>query len=200
MARVIQGMASVGYVGTWWSLRASDIGAPHQRERVFISAHPADAGSERHGAREDRSGVGRLDRAHEAGAFQRQWSWTFAGHRGQAAATADAGSQGLQGVQVGAGDARPLTSGGDPGGFDWRGYADAIRRWERILGRVAPLPAIEGRENPEFVEWMMGLPAGHVTDVPGITRNESLKALGNGVVPQQAAEALRVMLSWEVAA
>jgi len=47
---------------------------------------------------------------------------------------------------------------------------------------------------------MMGLPAGHVTDVPGITRNESLKALGNGVVPQQAAEALRVMLSWEVAA
>jgi hypothetical protein len=34
---------------------------------------------------------------------------------------------------------------------------------------------------------MMGLPAGWVTDVPGITRNEALKALGNGVVPQQAA-------------
>lgn len=41
----------------------------------------------------------------------------------------------------------------------------------------------------------MGLPAGHVTDVPGITRNEALKALGNGVVPQQAAAALRFLLA-----
>jgi DNA (cytosine-5)-methyltransferase 1 len=42
---------------------------------------------------------------------------------------------------------------------------------------------------------MMGLPAGWVTDVPGITRNEQLKMLGNGVVPQQAAAALRTMLA-----
>jgi DNA (cytosine-5)-methyltransferase 1 len=40
---------------------------------------------------------------------------------------------------------------------------------------------------------MMGLPAGWVTDVP-ISRNEQLKALGNGVVPQQAVEALRRLL------
>ena len=46
----------------------------------------------------------------------------------------------------------------------------------------------------------MGLPAGWVTDVPGITRNEALKALGNGVVPQQCARALRVMAAWEAAA
>ena len=39
----------------------------------------------------------------------------------------------------------------------------------------------------------MGLPAGHVTDV-GLTRNEQLKALGNGVVPQQAELALRILL------
>jgi DNA (cytosine-5)-methyltransferase 1 len=38
---------------------------------------------------------------------------------------------------------------------------------------------------------MMGLPEGWVCDVPGLTRNEQLKALGNGVVPQQAYEALR---------
>ena len=37
----------------------------------------------------------------------------------------------------------------------------------------------------------MGLPDGWVTDVPGITRAQALKALGNGVVPQQAAHALR---------
>jgi DNA (cytosine-5)-methyltransferase 1 len=41
---------------------------------------------------------------------------------------------------------------------------------------------------------MMGLPAGWVTDIP-ISRNDQLKALGNGVVPQQAAEALRRLLA-----
>lgn len=51
-----------------------------------------------------------------------------------------------------------------------------------------------GRLSPRFVEWLMGLPAGWVTDAPGITRNEALKALGNGVVPQQAAAALRLLL------
>ncbi|MFD9334261.1 hypothetical protein ACFWBF_07550 [Streptomyces sp. NPDC060028] len=51
-----------------------------------------------------------------------------------------------------------------------------------------------GRLNPAFVEWLMGLPAGHVTDVPGLSRTAQLKALGNGVVPQQAAHALRSLL------
>lgn len=39
----------------------------------------------------------------------------------------------------------------------------------------------------------MGLPAGHVTDVPGLPRTAQLKALGNGVVPQQATVALEVL-------
>lgn len=41
----------------------------------------------------------------------------------------------------------------------------------------------------------MGLPAGHVTDVPGLSRNDMLKVLGNGVVPQQAALATRMFLA-----
>jgi DNA (cytosine-5)-methyltransferase 1 len=40
----------------------------------------------------------------------------------------------------------------------------------------------------------MGLPEGWVTDVPGLSRNAQLKALGNGVVPAQAAMALRLLL------
>lgn len=40
----------------------------------------------------------------------------------------------------------------------------------------------------------MGLPEGWVTDVPGLSRKDQLKALGNGVVPQQAAAALRLLL------
>lgn len=40
----------------------------------------------------------------------------------------------------------------------------------------------------------MGLPAGHVTAVPGLSRTRQLRALGNGVVPQQGAAALRLLL------
>ena len=47
---------------------------------------------------------------------------------------------------------------------------------------------------------MMGLPAGWVTDVPDLSRNAQLKALGNGVVPQQATAALRMLFAMEAAA
>lgn len=67
------------------------------------------------------------------------------------------------------------------------------------MGRPAPAPTKpDGRDgahrlSSEFTEWMMGLPAGWVTDC-GLTRNEELKACGNGVVPQQAELALRFLL------
>lgn len=83
----------------------------------------------------------------------------------------------------------------------WGQYAPAIKRWEGVLGRPAPAPtepSIKGnpRLSPRFVEWMQGLPAGHVTDPAiGISRNEQLKALGNGVLPAQAAAALRYLLA-----
>lgn len=81
----------------------------------------------------------------------------------------------------------------------WGQYAEAIARWE-ALTRPAPMPTElnklgNRRLSPAFVEWLMGLPADWVTDVPGITRNEALKALGNGVVPQQAEAAIRWLLA-----
>ena len=85
---------------------------------------------------------------------------------------------------------------------DWGPYGNSIRQWEAQLGRPAPRPTEPtGRNNgerlsPRFTEWMMGLPDGWVTDPAiGISRNEQLKACGNGVVPQQAAAALRDMLA-----
>jgi len=79
-------------------------------------------------------------------------------------------------------------------GVDWGEYEPAVRRWEHLLGRPAPRPTDTlGRLAAPFVEWMQGLPAGHVTSVPGIPRSAQLKALGNGVVPQQAAAALRML-------
>jgi DNA (cytosine-5)-methyltransferase 1 len=81
----------------------------------------------------------------------------------------------------------------------WGAYAPAIARWADVTGRPAPEPTIAGRSgrpqlSPLFVEWLMGLPAGHVTDV--ITkRGDALRVLGNGVVPQAAALALRLLLA-----
>lgn len=84
----------------------------------------------------------------------------------------------------------------------WGQYAAAIERWERIT-RPAPGPTELGpkgspRLSARFSEWLMGVPDGWITDVPGITRNEALKAAGNGVVPQQAAAALRWLLAVRV--
>jgi DNA (cytosine-5)-methyltransferase 1 len=82
---------------------------------------------------------------------------------------------------------------------NWGKFEPAIRRWEAVLGRPAPAPTKpDGKDgahrlSSEFTEWMMGLPHGWVTSV-GLSRNDELKACGNGVVPQQAELALRVLL------
>lgn len=84
----------------------------------------------------------------------------------------------------------------------WGPYAEAIARWESIVGRLAPSPVRhdgkggKARLNPELTEWMMGWPEGWVTDPAiGLTRNEELKVCGNGVVTLQATAALRELLS-----
>ncbi|MBX6721991.1 MAG: DNA cytosine methyltransferase, partial [Dactylosporangium sp.] len=51
--------------------------------------------------------------------------------------------------------------------------------------------------SPSFVEWLMGLPAGWVCEI-GLPRTVALRVLGNGVVPHQAAAALRALLVWHL--
>ena len=146
-------------------LRAALGPAPEPRERPRVTAH---ASGQRHGAGQNSQGLGRLDRQDGGSPRQRQ---------------------------------RPREIAGDRGRTDWGDYGPAIARWEHVIGRPAPAPTEPGRTgtprlDPRFVEWMMGLPDGHVTDPAiGISRNDQLKALGNGVVPQQAALALRHLLA-----
>jgi hypothetical protein len=89
----------------------------------------------------------------------------------------------------------------EPTPVEWGEYAAAVHRWELITGRPAPYPTQSGRHGrpvlaPAFVEWLMGLPPGWVTaehlDLP---RTAQLRALGNGVMPEQAAHALRLLLA-----
>jgi hypothetical protein len=83
-------------------------------------------------------------------------------------------------------------------GISWGKFEPAIRRWENILNTPAPPPTKpDGKDgahrlSSEFTEWLMGMPSGWITGL-GLSRNDELKACGNGVVPQQAVLALRML-------
>lgn len=85
---------------------------------------------------------------------------------------------------------------------DFGTYAPAIARWERVTGRAAPPPTNPPRRaggkpqlSARFVEWLMGLPDGHVTGPDlNLSRERQLRMLGNGVVPQQAALAVHTLI------
>jgi len=234
LGAVLADLARLGFDAQWGVLRASAVGAPHQRERVFLLAWPADptgagrageglrgraaergpsaadadgAGSERDGA------AGQSAQRHAAGAggavadpdgdAVREQSVAVGGCSGEAVAgfsgadvSADAQGDGRhEGRTEPAGQQRG-SDAAERGGAHvrWGVYEPAVRRWDHVLGRPAPAPTDAlGRLSPLFVEWMQGLPAGHVTSVPGLPRGAQLKALGNGVVPQQAEAALRLL-------
>lgn len=191
LGRVLGDLAELGFDARWYGLRAADVGAPHGRFRIFLFAQPADA---------DLPGLEGL--ADQAGAAQ-------AGRHGHAESGAGGPDMTLLPTPTAApSEHSPKTSvrrmgSGVPVSVsdavlaNWGDYGPAIARWE-ALTRPAPAPTEPGakgspRLSPRFVEWMMGLPEGWV-DVEGVSRNEQLKALGNGVVPAQVAAATRAFL------
>ena len=219
LGRVLGDLAGLGYDAWWCGLRAADVGAPHSRYRVFVFAAPADTedvGHERgRGTWPGRTGPenGGDAPADADGDAVRVESVALAGSIGapesgrHGETPADADDDGPARLGRVDTDERDPDGRGreDPSRDDaeptaWGPYAPAIDRWAAALGRPAPPPTELGpngapRLSPRFVEWLMGLPAGHVTDVPGISRNDQLKALGNGVVPAQAAAATRRWLN-----
>ncbi|WP_031470385.1 DNA cytosine methyltransferase [Sciscionella sediminilitoris] len=188
LGRVLADLADLGYDAVWCGLRAADIGAPHGRFRIFLAATDTlgEPGQQRRLAtpREARSGR------------------TFgpaAGRGGTPAAdTYGDGCGVLEWIEPSVGT-QGDADGRGPTGVDWGRYEPAIRRWEHLLGRPAPVPTVTGTRggrvlNPALAEWMMGLPAGWITAVPGIARNDQLRLTGNGVIPQQATAAYRFLL------
>ncbi|SNS83179.1 DNA (cytosine-5)-methyltransferase 1 [Actinomadura mexicana] len=207
---VLADLAALGFAAEWTCLRASDVGAPHARNRWIllaadpagVVADPAHLGHQR--PRHPRPGrpgpAHRRDAAADASRDGRnQGRPEPAGQQGRPDAplgrdgtAADPGRPRRQGHRPSLTDWRPLPA--SPAG--WGRYAPAINRWEHLTGRTAPHPTEPtgrhgaDRLSPRFVEWLMGLPDGWVTDVPGLSRNQQLTLLGNGVVPRQGAAAL----------
>lgn len=185
MARVVYGLASIGYSITWGTLAASAVGAPHRRLRWWGLAYASDADSItacRHSGTVLSAQEQERREPHDR---DRPW------HGGDATA-ADSSQQRLERWQVKlerAGKRHPeqnsLAARFGP-------YAAAVNRWQAVTGRPAPAPTIDGRLSPPFVEWIMGYPQGCVTDTL-TSRRQALHALGNAVVPQCAAAAFTAL-------
>ena len=184
LGAVLGDLADLRLDARWIGLPASLVGAPHQRFRVFALARravPHSAGDRLIARRGDpRSGASeaRDDRAvapdHRLRAPRTGWLTEQESRIGDAVVP----------------DRRTVQR--------WGRYAGAIARWEHITGRPAPAPALlndaDGpRPAPAFVEWLMGLPAGWVTGTDDLTQNQQITALGNGVLPLQAARALDLL-------
>lgn len=195
---VLGDLADLGFAAEWTCLRASDVGAPHPRNRWFLVAEDADSAA---------CGERRQPAPRQA---QGGWARPDPGRRGGALAPHPKGDE--QREPAIAGPVRPQPRHG-ASGAEWGPYGPAIDRWAHAIGRPAPRPVEPGRTgdrlSPRFVEWLMGLPGGWVTDVPGLSRSQHLTLLGNGVVPAQGAAALSVLfnrlaaarpISWKEAA
>ena len=215
LGRVLGDLADLGYDAGWCGLRAADVGAPHGRFRVFIVAEDSLRGGS--GGRASVASDSASERAdtpaHRANARPDPSRTTGQDHPDEASPNAlDAGrfirplrveaehdGASVSGVLDTSRARRNERTALGTSETQWGQYQPAIARWEHMLGRPAPAPTESNgqhrtRLSPRFVEWMMGLPDGWVTDVPGLTRAEALKALGNGVVPQQGAAAIRHLL------
>ena len=176
--RVLGDLAEEGYYAVWASLRASDIGAPHRRERIFILGY-------RPGARKLLAAAyARSQRRPRRPATGQASSWRAPGgsERSSASTVPTAATAG------------PSSTGE----IAWGRYSEAIHRWAEVTGRPAPSPTERGawgqtRLSPRFSEWLIGLPAGFVTSL-GLPYSAQHRILGNGVVPQQAAAALRLLM------
>ena len=169
LKEVLAELTSVGYNARWQVVRAADAGAPHQRARLFVVAYPNSNACE-----ESRRTI-----------------------RGVSSETTEILNR----------SDRTIHRSSDQDVSDSNDQHKSHNRQVQELGRrftprcqmhmQEPPDALDqdGKLNAVFVEYMMGLPVGWVTDT-GLSRAQQLKMLGNGVVPQQAKLALE--LSTEV--
>jgi DNA (cytosine-5)-methyltransferase 1 len=212
--RVANSLASLGYSLAWTCARASDVGAPHRRERLFAIAYTDEPGPQgpQPTPRPDLP-IRRADADTECyGRYQGRAESTreFGGSDAALSGSADVTLLPTPQARDGYGAKTPeqVAKFGNPSNLNdyvvneasrWGKYAPAIRRWENVT-RPAPPPTEPNKNgNPRlsaaFSEWLMGWPEGWVTQVPGISRNDALRIVGNGVCPQQAHAALIYLLS-----
>jgi DNA (cytosine-5)-methyltransferase 1 len=170
LSDVIEDLAGMGYRTTWGIFSASEVGAPHQRKRVFILA----VSSGFRGA----TGL--------SGSFPR--------HERQSGESDDGGYQGMADTECGG-----LIAGRNDAGQSQRSEPEHCSAWPSRPGeqqyaweppRVVSSERSLGRNFNE--------PAGRMDYaelcVAGDNRTDELRLLGNGVVPATAELAYRTLM------
>jgi DNA (cytosine-5)-methyltransferase 1 len=162
---VLQDLTQIGYDARWTIVRASDVGAPHQRARLFIIAYP-NSSSNQQLRRTNREIYGKGEEFID---------WT---NRKIARPS---------GETISNPNTEQLSTNGQAQGLGWR-----FETPFELSMRRTPNPLDQFKLNPVFVEYMMGLPEGWVTNL-GLSKAQQFKLLGNGVVPQQVYRALEIL-------
>jgi DNA (cytosine-5)-methyltransferase 1 len=166
---VLGDLAQNGYDAKWRIVRASDVGAPHQRARLFIIAYANSHACQesRRAYREISTESRRLQAGQDIGQARCE-------HRCSCQVNCNPNNQ-YQSHD--------------------RQVSELGRRFitrREMSMQTSPNTLVDGKLNAKFVEYMMGLPTGWVTDLD-LSRAQQLKMLGNGVVPQQAYYALELL-------
>lgn len=174
LGRVLGDLSALGYDAGWTSVRASEVGAPHQRSRVFVLARrrdeapfPIDLTPPGWTAETGLSLP--TPTVNDMGARKTLEWWDDFINRMKSKFT------------NGNGHGRSLAIELQRDDFS-EAFDEVITRWEAVTGMTAP-----DHRDVDFYRWMMGLPD-HWLDAAD--PEEQRLMCGNGVVPLQAAAAV----------
>lgn len=193
---VLKDLAEIGYDARWQVVRASDVGAPHRRERIFIIATPQCANTNRERCAlesndcrafghqgKPQSEPCKLEQetiTHTTN-FRPEHRWTIGLEEKHNSTQSNQASLINSSIELKSSIAS----------MQELGRKSAARCDMHLQDLPSPLDQDE-KLNAKFVEYMMGLPNGWVTDLD-LSRAQQLKILGNGVVPQQAYYAIQYL-------
>lgn len=198
---VLKDLAENGYDARWQIVQASDVGAPHQRARLFIIAYPKGEWSRIESSRISQ-GNARFSCDCEFIANTNSDRSQISDQRRQPSESQLTSISEKKFIANSNSDACKESRRADTelpaksNGLQQRQDKGQARRKYRssceMQQQEVPNTLVDGKLNAKFVEYMMGLPVGWVTDL-GLSRSQQLKMLGNGVVPQQAYHALELL-------
>jgi len=172
LVTVLQDLGEIGYNAQWHCIPASAVGAPHRRDRIWIIAYSGSYGCECRGNNRNR---GSLQNNQERLLTEVQQERDKRKSRSceVCKTSSDTDGERCQGERKSR-EVSPILSQ-----ENWQ--VELRNSTPRTTWKKEPVPrVVDGKLNPEFVEWMMGYPIGWTES---ITRIQRIKGLGNSLVP-----------------